>query len=296
MKYVVLDFETYSACDLKKAGAWRYAEDPTTEIICIGLAFDGGEPEVIYPELYSGEGLLAFAVNDPAVIFVAHNAAFEKAVWRHVMVARYYWPDIPNGRWHDTMAVCAMKGLPLRLEKAASILRLPAKDTDGTRETLAYGRPGKDGNYRHGSEKLERIAAYCGQDVRVETDLHKTVRGPGTEERSTWLLDQTINERGVRIDRTLVAACRNIVEEASVPLAEEFRKITGLEKIGSPALLGWLKDRGVDLPNLQADTIDRALGAVEDDISNAGEDAVYNNLQELTGECRRILTIRKTLG
>jgi hypothetical protein len=31
---ILLDFETASKADLKKVGAWRYAEDPSTEILC----------------------------------------------------------------------------------------------------------------------------------------------------------------------------------------------------------------------------------------------------------------------
>ena len=37
---VRLDFETASACELKTAGAWRYAEDPTTEVVARTL-FNG---------------------------------------------------------------------------------------------------------------------------------------------------------------------------------------------------------------------------------------------------------------
>jgi len=39
--WVVLDFETASAVDLSEAGAWRYAEDPTTEVICAGFSYNG---------------------------------------------------------------------------------------------------------------------------------------------------------------------------------------------------------------------------------------------------------------
>ena len=31
------------------------------------------------------------------------------------------WPDIPDDRWHDIQAVCAMKNLPLDLDRAALV-------------------------------------------------------------------------------------------------------------------------------------------------------------------------------
>jgi hypothetical protein len=40
---VFCDFETRNTggCDLKTAGAWRYAADPATEILCFGYRIDG---------------------------------------------------------------------------------------------------------------------------------------------------------------------------------------------------------------------------------------------------------------
>ncbi len=35
-----IDFETRSACDLRKAGVYAYAKHPTTSILCMGYAFD----------------------------------------------------------------------------------------------------------------------------------------------------------------------------------------------------------------------------------------------------------------
>ena len=42
---IVLDFETASFCDLTTAGAWRYAEDPTTEVLCLCWSFLGAEQQ-----------------------------------------------------------------------------------------------------------------------------------------------------------------------------------------------------------------------------------------------------------
>ena len=34
--FVLVDFETAGPTNLKEAGAWRYSECPTTEILCLG--------------------------------------------------------------------------------------------------------------------------------------------------------------------------------------------------------------------------------------------------------------------
>jgi len=151
MRFCLIDFESASACDLKKSGAWVYAEHPTTEILCLGYSIDGSEPRILTPfNSFKEYTHLEFrkAVDDPDAMFVAHNAFFEKCIWRNIMVPVYGWPDIPNERWHDIMAVCAHKALPLKLERAAMALRLPQqKDTGGTKVTLSLNRTDKRGYY-----------------------------------------------------------------------------------------------------------------------------------------------------
>ena len=38
-----LDLETRSLCDLKSAGVYNYAQDLTTEVLCMSYAVDDGE-------------------------------------------------------------------------------------------------------------------------------------------------------------------------------------------------------------------------------------------------------------
>lgn len=84
----------------------------------------------------------------PEIMFVAHNVFFEKCIWRFIMVRVFGWPDIPDERWHDILAVCAMKALPLKLERAAAALHLlQQKDTAGTKVTLSLSRTNKRGYY-----------------------------------------------------------------------------------------------------------------------------------------------------
>ncbi|MDE2020547.1 MAG: hypothetical protein KGJ13_09450 [Patescibacteria group bacterium] len=290
---VILDFETWSRCDLKKAGAWRYSEDPSTEIICLAYSVDGQSPAAFQPSAYEPGHSLVGLVTDPSVMFVSHNAAFEQAIWENIMHRRLGWPAIPAERWHDTMAVCAMKGLPLKLERAATAIRLGfQKDTEGTKETLAYGRLKAAEEATKADQKLARIVNYCKQDVRVEEELHRHLRGLGAAERKVWLLDQAINRRGIRLDLALVKHCQQICRDASVPLAKEFTALTGIEKPGSPALLPWLASNGLILPNLQKDTIDRAL-KIETDDSDAGE---ISPVVEIPIDCWRALKLRRQLS
>ena len=75
-----------------------------------------------------------------APIFIAHSAGFEKDIWREIMVPVYGFPDIPNERWADTQAVCALKAVPLALEKVLPVLGLGEKDKVGSKLTISLSR------------------------------------------------------------------------------------------------------------------------------------------------------------
>lgn len=325
--WVCIDFETRSLCELKSAGAARYAQDPTTEIICLNWRTKEGVPGCIsdasresFKELDSYSILMAM-VLDPGVVFIAHNALFEKFIWRAIMVEQYGWPDIPDDRWHDTMAVCAEKGLPLKLEAAAKALRLlHLKDTEGSKITIGMSRPylknTKAGNAR-GEFKgylpkmtpaiLDRITRYCQEDVDGEVELHGVVGYQEPRERDVWLMDQEINQRGVMLDRRYIAQAKRIVADASRPLLTEFNQITKLEKVGQTAALRqWCLDQGVlpeSLPNLQKETIIKLIG-VDVDAPDAApsamdEDYLGDVLPEqpiLPDHVKRALYVRSLLG
>ena len=312
--FCLVDFETSSACDLKKSGAWVYGEHDTTEILCLGYTFGAGEVVISGNSLFYDKlryidrraGSLEVAVHDPECMFIAHNVAFEKSIWRNIMVKQFGWPDIPNERWHDSQASCAMKTLPLKLERAAMALRLPMqKDTEGTAVTLTFSKEkcGKKlpKNTPSAAERLQRVYSYNVQDLRAELSLHRRVRGLGKMERAVWLLDQTINERGVRLDMEFVSAAQAICDHASKPLAARFTELTGLEKVGSPKFHNWLARHGVMLPNLRKETLDK-LGLNDDDeetedtLSDTEED--YQPKEEFTLPvvCKEPLRLRRILG
>ncbi len=294
--WVLMDFETSSACDLKAAGAWRYAEDPTTEVLCLSYT-DGNDTWVWLPEQPPDERLLT-AVNDPKVIFVAFNVAFEKSIWRRIMVEQFGWPDIPNGRWHDVQAVCAMRVLPLALEDAVRVLSLShQKDMEGAKILRELMKPGKRGWLAKTPEKLARLYDYCKADVAAELDLHLRMGWLPPGERNVWLLDQRINERGLHLDQHYITQARKIVDAAIPPLAAEFRSIVGYNFGQRDKVLDWLHGCGVPMRDLRKETVVEVLGKdidAEED-SNAGEiENIYQDM--LTPEVRRALEIRQLVN
>lgn len=255
MQEIVIDFETRSRCDLKRSGAWRYAEDASTEVICLAYTVGNNEPELWVPGMPEPAWLRGGA------LLVAHNAMFEQAIWEKIMVPRYGWPPKPPECWRDTQASCGYKAAPLKLEKAADVLGLRhQKDMAGNRLLNQITKPDKKGAFNEDFEKYERVYEYCAQDVRAERELWHRLGPLPTDEQQLWELDQQINRRGVRLDVPAIHAAKAVVAQVEGKLLAEFSTLCpGLRPSQRDKFIEWLGAEGLHMPNMQAETVEAVL-------------------------------------
>lgn len=78
-------------------------------------------------------------------------------------------------------------------------------------------------------EKIERLAAYCDQDVIVEQAVDRVVYQLSPSEQIAWRLDQEINRRGLPLDIALAERITKLVEVAHERLDLKMQKITNRE-------------------------------------------------------------------
>lgn len=271
-QFVTLDFETASDCDLKKCGATVYAQHPTTEILVLGYSV-GGMPAVwIGPwEIAAKCEPLYTLACDPKVVFVCHNAGFERMIWKYIMGPQFGWPDMIIERWHDTMAVSFMKGLPGKLEVLARVLALKSqKDMAGNKFTLSLSKPNKKtGMLDRSPEAYARAGSYVVSDVDTENEVLDRVRGFAGSERAVWDLDQRINDRGIKIDREYVQAGIDIINQVVPVVSERFRDLVGCKPTQRDQFVNWLQTQGTIWPKdnegnrkttLKKETVDKLLG------------------------------------
>jgi hypothetical protein len=264
VKYVVIDFETASQCDLQKRGAWVYASDFSTFLLTVAFkVVENGIPQktrvLDERQMMALDTELLSLARDPDVIFVAHNASFEQPIWRFHMVPMGY-PELPPERWHDTMAVAAMKALPMGLDALTQALELPiGKDMDGHRLMLRMCKPNLKGEWEHGPDNMQRLKDYCVGDVDAQYASHVVLKGLGPSERDTWILDQRINQRGIKIDKTFVHACIDVLDQVRVPMTQRFMELTGVKPTQREKILNWVNDQGVPLSDVKKATLDAIL-------------------------------------
>jgi len=306
-----IDFETRSTVDLKAAGLDNYARHPDTDVWCMAYAFGDDEPSIwtpaddkVDPKTEAGiavirrrNDILGHVVHGAGEwqggIVVAHNAAFELAIWNQIMVPRYGWPPLKPEQVRCTMAMAYAMALPGALDNAAAAVGINhRKDAAGYRLMMQMCRPReiievKAESFVHGKQpderviiwwdepaKLQQLYEYCRQDVRVERELEKRLMPLSDDEQALWVLDYKINQRGIYIDRPAAEKAIAIVQLETERLNGEMRRITD-NFVGfcteTARLLAWVRKQGVEMPGVaKADVLDALdLAALPDKVRAA---------------------------
>lgn len=260
-----IDFETFSAADLPSCGLDNYASDPTTGVHCMAFCFDDEPVELWHPHgkwPHGRVGVLEHVANGGTV--VAHNAAFELAIWNKVCVPKYGWPILHATQLRCTMAQAYAMSLPGGLDKASNALGIDQKkDLVGARVMMQLAKPKADGTLwkpEDSPEKFEKLYAYCKQDVEVERELDNRMMQLSDDEQRVWVADYIINQRGVQVDLPSIDAAIKLVEIEKARLDKEMLRVTG-GVVGKctevQLLIKWIKTQGVDLKGLaKADVLD----------------------------------------
>jgi DNA polymerase len=279
------DFETRSALDLEEVGAWRYAADPTTDVWCVAYAVDN-EPVKLWLPGQPIPKEFQIAARDPDWLVAAHNDSFETAIEQRILAPRYGWPLVPIERHVCTMATGLANALPGRLKLIAEVLELSArKDAEGGKLMLQMARPRKpragedpNGIYWHDEpEKVERLYAYCRQDVEVERELHHRLTPLAASEQALWVFDQQINQRGFHVDLPLLEAASRIAIEANRKVQDELVSITGgalTSTNQTKAMQDWLGEHGCEVSGVGKAVLNHAL-------RRKGLDPVVRRVMEL---------------
>ena len=183
-----VDFEGRSACSLNKHGSWVYSEHPTTEAMCLAYklpdADDPGLWHMAHPKHLIDESpppLELFAFIEAGGLVEAHNAFFERGMWRNVMVARHGWPEVPHLQWRCSAAKASACSLPRALEDAALAMDLSEeKDAAGHRLMLKMCKPRKPRKAERQQWKAEHGESYqtwlARQEAAFEDRADPTLR------------------------------------------------------------------------------------------------------------------------
>lgn len=261
-----IDFETRSHIDLTEQGLDIYANDPTTEVLCIAYGATPENVKVVAPSNttgqllipnYDGNALLKHVASGGKI--QAWNAMFEYAIWNCVCVPKYGWPPLKLEQCIDSMAIAAANNVPQSLGDAAIFMDSnQQKDTRGRYLIQKLCKPHK-GAFNNDPELLKELFDYCAQDVRTEMAIVADLRPLTEAEQEVWTLTQRINLRGVPVAPKELQNAVLAVERAQGALDAECVALTGCKPSERAKLLSWLNAQGANLADLTEKTVSAML-------------------------------------
>lgn len=281
-----IDFESRSACDLRKCGTWIYSKHPSTEILCLAFRlpyWEAGRTGLWTPEFEDALILdddlreLTDWISDGRQV-EAHNAWFERCLWQNVLVPSFGFPAMASRQWRCSAAKAAAHSLPRGLAAALEALGLAErKDAAGGKVMQKMSKPRKPRKAEGGKDYTgsllwhdtpalrEQLYAYCRQDVIAEAALSEAIPDLSPSETSIYLLDQRINARGFQIDRRAVDSAVASIAREQTRCNAELTLLTG----GSPdratkraLMLQWFQANGLpQMPDTRKETVDGYLSS-----------------------------------
>lgn len=247
-----IDFETRSACNLKAAGQFRYAEHHTTTVTLLAYQFHGD----LVRQWKPGEPFPRDVAEHVAAggVCVQHNAGFERRIWNFTLPRLV--PGLPAMRAEQqscTLARALVIGLPRDLKTLAKVLgcRNQKMELATTLFNKATSYDGQGLPWALSAEETGFFEEYNKLDVLVEAEVDALLPELSEQERRVWLLDQLINDRGIPIDLPSIVAMQALAGDAVAEANAEIRKVTAgaVQKVTEAGRLKtYLQGRGYD-PN-----------------------------------------------
>ena len=232
-----VDFETRSACDLKVAGVYNYAQDASTEVLCMSYAFNDDEVQTWLPD----RQLCPARVHQYKGPIYAHNAAFERLIFWYVLGINFELEQFVC-----TAAQARANCAPGSLEDVGRFAGASMKkDHRGGQLIRLLSIPKPDGTFRNDADLMAEMIQYCEQDVRALRSISQALRPLSADELADYHVTERIHDRGVLVD---VPLCQAAVKFASDELAEIEQIVDevtegAITSVRSPKMRQWVIDR-----------------------------------------------------
>ncbi len=224
-----LDLETYSPVDLRRCGAWRYAEE--SDILMVVIAEETGHPRLFTEDtLEYGIHLVKKITEDPENNrFVIHNGlGFD------VPVLAKNGCIIPPAMVIDTAARARLHALPASLGDLCKYYELSdnAAKKSGARAIRWFCIPGPDGNRRLPSSNThlwEEFCDYAIRDVEALRTIYSLLPTVNVSpfEKELQTLDYLMNRQGYRIAVDDARRICTLLQEAKLHATQRIQDLSG---------------------------------------------------------------------
>jgi len=227
-----LDFETRSECDLRAKGVYNYAQDASTDVLCMSYAFDDEDVVTWLPS----QPFPARVLNYTGQIR-AHNSAFERLIFWYVLQI-----DFKLDQFYCTATQARANCAPGSLEDVGRFAGASMKkDHRGAQLIRLMCVP----PFKDSPELMAEMIQYCEQDVRAMRAISKAMRDLSDEELLDYHVNERINDRGVLVDVPLCQAAVKFASEELTEIEQIVQEVTGgaIASVRSPRMREWVLER-----------------------------------------------------
>lgn len=246
MTVLWVDFETRSRVDLGAKGVYNYAQDMSTEVLCMSYAFDDDEVVTWLPTYTDADGRVQktpfpIQVAQHTGMIYAHNAAFERLIFWYVLQINFKLEQ-----FYCTATQARANCAPGSLEDVGRFASASMKkDHRGAQLIRLLSIPQADGSFREDAALLAEMIAYCEQDVRAMREISKAMRPLSDEELLDYHVNERINDRGVLVDVPLARAAMRYAQAELIEIEERVAELTDGEitSVRSPKMREWVLAR-----------------------------------------------------
>jgi DNA polymerase len=231
-----IDFETRSRCDLKAKGVYNYAQDASTDVLCMSYAFDDEEVQTWLP----GQPFPQKVREWRGPIY-AHNAAFERLIFWYVLQINFKLEQ-----FYCTAAQARANCAPGSLEDVGRFAGADMrKDHRGAQLIRLLSVPQPNGQFREDAALMDEMVRYCEQDVRVMRLVSKALRPLSDDELHDYHVNEQINDRGVLVDVPLCQAAVKYSADETVEIQQIVTEVTegAITSVRSPKMREWVLER-----------------------------------------------------
>ena len=227
-----IDLETRSRCDVRSRGVYNYAQDASTEVLCMSYAFDDEDVVTWTP----GQPFPERVRNYTGLIY-SHNAAFERLIFWYVLQINFKLEQ-----FYCTATQARANCAPGSLEDVGRFAGASMKkDHRGAALIRLMCVP----PFKHTPDLMAEMISYCEQDVRAMRAISKGLRPLSDEELADYHVNEQINDRGVLVD---VPLCKAAIKYAAAELVEIEAIVQEVSEgaivsVRSPKMRQWVWDR-----------------------------------------------------
>lgn len=244
MTVLYLDYETRSRCDLPSRGAYTYASDPSTEILCMAYAFDDEDVQVWTPGQPFPDRIRQHFKDGQQIR--AHNAGFDRLITEYVLCNDFDVPRPPLEAWYCTAAQARANCAPGSLEDVGRFASVNMKkDHRGAQLIRLLSIPQSNGTFRQDSALLAEMVEYCVQDVRAMRAVSLAMRDLSDEELLDYHVNEKINDRGVKVDVDLCEAAIRYADAEVLEIQQIVQEVTQgeIKSVRSSKMREWVLAR-----------------------------------------------------